>query len=168
MPQATPSPAERRRFQLAPAGHSDPTPRPRGPKDRPQIRLEQHATWRVRMRAWCNELKSALLGSIHDPSEPQTYRVIQQPHCPISNASTWLTWWSGEAVPRPRHVAAAAQIAPGSAHLLDLHDLQTPLQRNLYAIDLLRRRIFRPLWVAWNRGAGDAQSDRRSSLDLGR
>jgi hypothetical protein len=44
------------------------------------------------MRAWCNTIKSALLGAIHDPIEPQTYRVIQQPHCPISNASTWLTW----------------------------------------------------------------------------
>src|SRR5262245_25416800 len=71
----------------------------RGPKSRPAYRLWEYATWRVRMRAWCNEIKSTLLKSAYDPTRPQTYKVLQSAQCPIDNASTWLTWWSGDAIP---------------------------------------------------------------------
>src|ERR1700719_5177373 len=65
----------------------------RGPKGRPAYRLWEYATWRVRMRAWCNQIKTTLLGNAHNPTRPQTYKVLQSEHCPIDNASTWLTWW---------------------------------------------------------------------------
>lgn len=138
MPETRPTPAKRAPPRSPPRRHFTRAPKSRGPKDRPILRLEQHATWRVRMRAWCNTIKSALLGPIHNPLEPQTYRVIQQPHCPISNASTWLIWWNGDAVPRPSHIASVERLIPGSTRLLALQDVDTPLQRNLYAIDLLR------------------------------
>jgi hypothetical protein len=93
------------------------------------------------MRVWCNTVKAALLGSIHEPLKPQTYRVVQHPLCPIANASTWLTWWNGDAVPRPGHIASAEQLVPASSQLLDLRELSTPLQRNLHAIDLLRLEV---------------------------
>lgn len=141
MPHILPSPTERAPFRHAPTAHDKRAMRSRGPKDRPQIRLEQHATWRVRMRIWCNTIKCALLGSAHYPREPQTYRVIQHPDCPISNASTWLTWWRGDAVPQPTQIASAERFVPGSAQLLDLHALDTALRRNLFAIDLVRLEV---------------------------
>src|SRR5205807_886071 len=117
------------------------SPAARGPKRRPVFRLWEHATWRVRMRAWCNQIKATLLGPEHDPGHPQTYRVIQAAGCPINNASTWLSWWGGNAIPRPTHVAAADRVATGSAHLLELADIRTPLSRHLYALDILTTKF---------------------------
>jgi hypothetical protein len=113
----------------------------RGPKSRPMFRLWEYATWRVRMRAWCNQMKATLLGSEHDPDHPQTYRVIQSAECPIDSASTWLTWWEGTAIPRPTQVTAAERLTPGSSSLLELEELRTPLSRHLYALDVLTTKF---------------------------
>jgi len=117
------------------------SPASRGPKRRPVFRLWEHATWRVRMRAWCNQVKAALLGPAHDPGQSQTYRVIQAAGSPAESASTWLSWWQGDAIPRPTHVTAADRIAPGSANLLELADMRTPLSRHLYALDILTTKF---------------------------
>jgi hypothetical protein len=114
---------------------------PRGPKNRPVFRLWEHATWRVRMRTWCNCIKSSLLGSIHDPARPQTYKVLQSANCPIDNASTWLTWWSGDAIPRPTRVRLIEQLVPGSSRLLDLGELGSPAARHLFALDILNTKF---------------------------
>jgi hypothetical protein len=119
----------------------------RGPKSRPAYRLWEYATWRVRMRGWCNKIKSALLGNAYDPARPQTYKVLQSGQCPIDNASTWLTWWSGDAIPRPSHVRAAERLAAGSSSLLELSEMATPPLRHLVALDILNtkfRRAGRP------------------------
>ena len=121
-------------------GARNPSPR-RGPKSRPVYRLWEYATWRVRMRAWCNRIKSALLGNAYDPTRPETYKVLQSEQCPIDNASTWLTWWSGEAIPRPSHVRAAERVAPGSSSLLELSEMTTPPLRHLVALDILNTRF---------------------------
>lgn len=113
----------------------------RGPKSRPAYRLWEYATWRARMRAWCNEIKSTLLGSAHDPTRPQTYKVLQSGQCPIDNASTWLTWWSGDAIPRPSHVRAAESLAPQSSSLLELAEMSTPPLRHLAALDILNTKF---------------------------
>jgi len=113
----------------------------RGPKNRPTYRLWEHATWRVRMRAWCNSIKSVLLGDRHEPARSQTYKVLQSEKCPIDNASTWLTWWAGDAVPRPGHVRAAERLASGSSKLLDLSEMGTPELRHLMALDILNTKF---------------------------
>jgi hypothetical protein len=113
----------------------------RGPKNRPTYRLWEHATWRVRMRAWCNSIKSALLGDRHEPGRSQTYKVLQSEKCPIDNASTWLTWWAGDAVPRPTHVRAAERLAPGSSKLIDMSAMGTPELRHLVALDILNTKF---------------------------
>jgi hypothetical protein len=82
MPEMLPASSKRAPPRSPPRRHFSRAPKPRGPKDRPLLRLEQHATWRVRMRIWCNTMKSALLGAAHLPREPQTYRVIQHPRLP--------------------------------------------------------------------------------------
>jgi hypothetical protein len=115
--------------------------RPRGPKDRPTLRLWEFATWRARMRAWCNEIKARLLRQEHDPDQPQTYRVTQSVGCPIDSPSTWLSWWEGKAVPRPRHISAAELIAPGSSKLLELTEMQTALCRHLIALDVINTQF---------------------------
>jgi hypothetical protein len=120
-------------------GH--PGRRPRGPKDRPTLRLWEFATWRARMRAWCNEIKARLLGQEHDPDQPQTYRVTQSVGCPIDSPSTWLSWWEGKAVPRPRHITAAELVAPGSSKLLELAEMQTALSRHFIALDIINTRF---------------------------
>lgn len=113
----------------------------RGPKNRPTYRLWEYATWRVRMRAWCNSIKSVLLGARHDPSRAQAYKVVQSEKCPIDNVGTWLTWWAGDAVPRPTHVRAAELVAPGSSRLIDLSEMGTPELRHLVALDILNTRF---------------------------
>ncbi len=115
----------------------------RGPKNRPVFRLWEHATWRARMRAWCNCIKSSLLGSVHDPGRPQTYKVLQSANCPIDNASTWLTWWAGDAIPRPGRVRLIEQLIPGSSRFLDLSELGTPAARHLFALDILTTKFRR-------------------------
>lgn len=113
----------------------------RGPKKRPIYRLWEHATWRIRMRAWCNQIKAALLRDDHDPGQPQTYRVIQAASCPIDSQSTWLSWWEGEAIPRPSHIAAAEKLAPHSREILDLGEMRTCLSRHLFALDVLNTKF---------------------------
>lgn len=93
------------------------------------------------MRAWCNSIKSVLLGNDHDRGRPQTYKVLQSENCPIDNASTWLTWWTGDAVPRPSHVRAAERIAHDSSRLIDLSEMGTPELRHLMALDILNTRF---------------------------
>lgn len=115
--------------------------RQRGPKKRPIYRLWEYATWRIRMRAWCNQIKAALLLGDHDPGQPQTYRVIQATSCPIDSQSTWLSWWEGEAIPRPSHIAAAERLAPHSRELLDLAEMRTCLSRHLLALDVLNTKF---------------------------
>jgi hypothetical protein len=116
-------------------------PTQRGPKNRPTYRLWEYATWRVRMRAWCNSIKSVLLGARHDPLRPQAYKVVQSEKCPIDNVSTWLTWWAGDAVPRPTHVRAAELVAPGSSRLIDLSEMGTPELRHFVALDILNTKF---------------------------
>ena len=116
-------------------------PAQRGPKNRPTYRLWEYATWRLRMRAWCNSIKSVLLGARADPLRPQGYKVVQSEKCPIDNVSTWLTWWAGDAVPRPTHVGAAERIAPGSSRLIDLSEMGTPELRHLVALDILNTKF---------------------------
>lgn len=116
-------------------------PTQRGPKNRPTYRLWEYATWRVRMRAWCNSIKSVLLGARHDPVRPQAYKVVQSEKCPIDNVSTWLTWWAGDAVPRPTHVRAAELVAPGSSRLIDLSDMGMPELRHFVALDILNTKF---------------------------
>ena len=118
-------------------------PTQRGPKNRPTYRLWEHATWRVRMRAWCNSIKSVLLRDRHDPARPQTYKALKSEQCPVDNASTWLTWWAGDAVPRPSHVLAAERVAPGSTKLIDLSEMGTPELRHLVALDILNTKFRR-------------------------
>lgn len=93
------------------------------------------------MRAWCNSIKSVLLADQHDPARPQTYKVTQSENCPIDNASTWLTWWKGDAVPRPSHVRAADRLAHDSSRLLDLSEMGTPELRHLMALDILTTKF---------------------------
>ena len=131
---------ESKSLGASPAGRAGAGKGP-GPKNRPTYRLWEYATWRVRMRAWCNSIKSVLLGGRHDPTQPQTYKVLQSEQCPIDNASTWLTWWSGDAIPRPSHVRAAERLAPESSNLLDLSDMTTPPLRHLIALDILNTRF---------------------------
>jgi hypothetical protein len=116
-------------------------PAQRGPKNRPTYRLWEYATWRVRMRAWCNSIKSVLLAARHDPLRPQAYKVVQSEKCPIDNVSTWLTWWAGDAVPRPTHVRAAELVAPGSSRLIDLSEMGTPELRHFVALDILNTKF---------------------------
>lgn len=99
------------------------------------------------MRTWCNQLKSVLLGAAHDPGLSQGYRVVQTADCPIDSPATWTSWWEGEAVPRPTHIAAANLISPGSAELLDLTEMRTPISRHFLALDIVNtlfRRTGRP------------------------
>src|SRR5580700_1672833 len=126
-----------------PAGRARAGKRPirRGPKNRPTYRLWEYATWRVRMRAWCNSIKSRLLGQRHDPARPQTYMVLQSAECPFDNANTWLTWWAGDVVPRPSHVRAAERVASGSSRLIDLCEMGTPELRHLVALDILNTKF---------------------------
>ena len=93
------------------------------------------------MRAWCNSIKSVLLVARHDPVRPQAYKVVQSEKCPIDNVSTWLTWWAGDAVPRPGHVRAAERVAHDSSRLLDLSEMGTPELRHLVALDILNTRF---------------------------
>ena len=93
------------------------------------------------MRGWCNSVKSAVLADQHDPARPQTYKVIQSEKSPIDNASTWLTWWKGDAVPRPGHVRAAECLAANSSRLLDLSEMGTPELRHLMALDILNTKF---------------------------
>jgi len=116
-------------------------PTQRGPKNRPTYRVWEYATWRVRMRAWCNSIKSVLLGARHDPLRPQAYKVVQSEKCPIDNVSTWLTWWAGDAVPRPTHVRTAELVAPGSSRLIDLSEMGTPELRHFMALDILNTKF---------------------------
>jgi len=116
-------------------------PTQRGPKNRPTYRLWEYATWRVRMRAWCNSIKAVLLGARHDPLRPQAYKVVQSEKCPIDNVSTWLTWWSGDAIPRPSHVRAAERLAPESSSLLELSEMATPPLRHLVALDIANTKF---------------------------
>ena len=116
-------------------------PTQRGPKNRPIYRVWEYATWRVRMRAWCNSIKSVLLGARHDPLRPQAYKVVQSEKCPIDNVSTWLTWWAGDAVPRPTHVRTAELVAPGSSRLIDLSEMGTPELRHFMALDILNTKF---------------------------
>ncbi len=51
--------------------------RQRGPKNRPIYRLWEYATWRVRMRAWCNRIKLKVIKDYYDLRRPQTYKVVQ-------------------------------------------------------------------------------------------
>ena len=113
----------------------------RGPKKRPIFRLWEYATWRIRMRAWCNQIKAALLREDNDPDQPQTYRVIQAASCPIDSPSTWLSWWEGEAIPRPSHIAAAERLVPHSRELLELGEMRTCLSRHLFALDVLNTKF---------------------------
>lgn len=113
----------------------------RGPKKRPIYRLWEYATWRIRMRAWCNQIKAALLREGNDPDQPQTYRVIQAASCPIDSQSTWLSWWEGEAIPRPSHIAAAERLVPHSREFLDLAEMRTCLSRHLFALDVLNTKF---------------------------
>ena len=113
----------------------------RGPKDRPTYRLWEYATWRARMRGWCNLIKEALLGEDHDPDQPQTYELIQAANCPIDSQSTWLRWWEGEAIPRPSHIAAAEKLVPHSSELLDLTEMRTWLSRHFVALDVLNAKF---------------------------
>jgi hypothetical protein len=125
---------------VAPTGGQKSSGR-RGPQKRPIYRLWEYATWRARMRAWCNQIKVALLKQESDPTEPQTYRVIQAPTCPIDSQSTWLTWWEGEAIPRPSHIAAAENVAPGSSELLDLSEMRTCISRHFLALDIVNTKF---------------------------
>ena len=125
----------------APRAHAEEHAAQRGPKNRPTYRLWEYATWRVRMRAWCNSIKSVLLGARHDPLRPQAYKVVQSEKCPIDNVSTWLTWWAGDAIPRPSHVRAAERLAPESVALLELSDMATPPLRHLVALDILNTKF---------------------------
>jgi hypothetical protein len=113
----------------------------RGPKDRPMYRLWEYATWRARMRVWCNEIKEPLLREDHDPGQPQTYKVIQAADCPIHSQSTWLHWWEGEAIPRPSHIAAAEKLVPRSSEVLDLTEMSTCLSRHFFALDVLNTKF---------------------------
>lgn len=113
----------------------------RGPKDRPTYRLWEYATWRARMRGWCNQIKAALLGQDHDPGQPQTYKVIQAADCPIDSQSTWLRWWEGEAIPRPTDITAAEKGVPHSSELLDLTEMRTCLSRHFFALDVLNTKF---------------------------
>lgn len=113
----------------------------RGPKNRPTYRLWEHATWRVRMRAWCNHIKKRLLNGSCDVARPQTYKVIQSGQSPVDNASTWLRWWEGDAVPQPSHVREVERLAPGSSRLLDLSEVSTPELRHLLALDIVNTRF---------------------------
>jgi hypothetical protein len=115
--------------------------RTRGPKNRPTLRLWEFATWRARMRAWCNQIKAELLDEEHDLGEPQTYRVVQCTGCPIDSPSTWLSWWDGKAIPRPGHIAAAERLVPGSSRLLELTEMRTALCRHFIALDLINTKF---------------------------
>lgn len=75
------------------------------------------------------------------PDQPQTYRVIQAASCPIDSQSTWLSWWEGEAIPRPSHIAAAERLSPHSGELLDLAEMRTCLSRHLFALDVLNTKF---------------------------
>lgn len=113
----------------------------RGPKHRPTYRVWEYATWRARMRAWCNQIKATLLREASDPAQPQTYLVIQSPACPIDSQSTWLSWWEGEAIPRPSHIAAAEKLVPRSSELLELAETRTHLSRQFLALDILNTKF---------------------------
>jgi hypothetical protein len=93
------------------------------------------------MRLWCNEIKAALLRRQHDPGQPQTYRVIQATACPVDSPSTWLSWWEGETVPRPSHIAAAEKLVPRSSELLDITERRTAICRHLFALDVLNTKF---------------------------
>ena len=116
-------------------------PTQRGPKNRPTYRGWEYATGRVRRRAWCNSIKSDRRGARHDPLRPQAYKVVQSEKCPIDNVSTWLTWWAGDAVPRPTHVRTAELVAPGSSRLIDLSEMGTPELRHFMALDILNTKF---------------------------
>ena len=128
----------------------------RGPWNRPIYRLWEYATWRARMRAWCNQIKAALLQEEHDPTRPQTYRVIQATACPVDSPSTWLSWWEGAAIPRPSHIATAEKLAPHSSELLDITERRTCLSRHLSALDVLNTKF---------RMAGGAEDYRRTQAE---
>lgn len=93
------------------------------------------------MRAWCTRIKKKVITDYLDPERPQTYKVVQSERCPVGNASTWLRWWSGDAVPRPSHVRAVERLSPGSSRLLDLSEMGTAQLRHLVALDILNTRF---------------------------
>ncbi len=128
----------------------------RGPRNRPIYRLWEYATWRARMRAWCNEIKTVLLAGDHDPTQPQTYKVIQATASPVDSPSTWLSWWDGEAIPRPSHITSAERLAHRAADLLDINERRTAFCRHLFALDVLNTRF---------RAIGDPQEFRRTQAD---
>jgi len=130
--------------------------RRRGPRNRPLYRLWEYATWRVRMRAWCNEIKSALLKDEHHPARPQTYKVVQAMGSPLDSPSTWLKWWEGEAIPRPSNIKRADKLAPRAGELLDINGRRTALCRHLFALDVLNARF---------RTIGDPQEFRRTQAE---
>jgi hypothetical protein len=97
-------------------------------------RIEQ-PTFPMRMRAMCNQVKSAILSSGHDPFNPQTLAMLEKGLAPVKDEETWKKWWNGNSIPQSAQLAACDEISPGAKYWLEQSELGNPLQRHMLSLD---------------------------------
>jgi hypothetical protein len=99
-------------------------------------RLEQ-PTFPLRMRALCNQLKSVLIQSAHDPAAIQTQQLLHKDLAPVKDEDTWKKWWNGERVPQSEQVSACVDIVKESRYWLEHSEFGNPIQRHMLALDAM-------------------------------
>lgn len=124
-------------------------------------RIEQ-PTFPMRMRAMCNQIKSTLVSSAHDPYNMQTSVLLQTGLAPVSDESTWKKWWEGSRVPQSSQLVACNNIAPGARCWLEHSEFGNPLQRHMLALDSMTIELTRS--EEWWEKKFDAQERSLKSL----
>ncbi|MDP1872446.1 MAG: hypothetical protein Q8K61_12605 [Gallionella sp.] len=124
-------------------------------------RIEQ-PTFPMRMRAMCNQVKSILLTSAHDPYLPQTSALLETGLAPVSNEETWKNWWEGNSIPQSTQIRACDNISPGARYWLEFSENGNPIQRHMLALDSKSIELARD--EEWWRHNFDAQKRSLDSL----
>jgi len=99
-------------------------------------RIEQ-PTFPMRMRAMCNQVKSTLLSSEHDPYLLQTPAVLGKFLAPVRDEATWKKWWDGMSIPQAAQLSACEKLSPGAKYWLEQSELGNPFQRHMMALDAM-------------------------------
>jgi len=125
--------------------------RVRGP-----LKQGQRPTQRVRLRAFANQIKQALLGNIHDPTksqhkelvdagavvtedacQPQPASVASVVSAPVLDARTFESWWLGKVgTAWSKKIEACDRVLPGSSLWDENSHLGSPIQRHMAALDV--------------------------------
>lgn len=124
-------------------------------------RIEQ-PTFPMRMRAMCNQIKSTLVSSAHDPYNMQTSVLLQTGLAPVGDEATWKKWWEGNSVPQSDQLIACNNISQGARFWLEHSELGNPFQRHMLALDSIGLELTRD--GEWWRKKFDAQERSLKSL----